>query len=569
MAFFGLALILSVAFSLNLWLVAEDKRPPPYDYAGYLNASITIYDAIRHGSLQELVSALADPYRPPLVPLSALPFYTVFGTSYQSAMLTNLLYMTILVICTYKLARMSHSAEVGLIVAGIIWAVPGVMNYARIFGLDFPEAALVSAGLYLTAASKGFTSRGTSLALGAVVGLGLLTKWSYFVFVTPIIVMELIQRRQIVNTRNVILAGIVAAAISSPWYIYAVSQGLIQRLAYYAWGAAAKPYAPSGSLFDLSALLYYPRFTYTHIIGPVFGIGLLLVFCLALPQVIRRRASSNSRLVKSLALSLLVPLLVFAFLEDKGLRFFLPALPCLLVLLVWTGSGTRIRGIRIGAFLLVGVLLGGSFLSVVGAFQPAIGTRFQIYEPWTISDTYFGYNDYSPPKPYDWKVEQVVESIGTLDKDGYVATLTSHWVFNQDTLNYYAVRLGFYSLRFRDFRDDLVYPPYDDLDAYDFVLMKTDNVGESWNTNNVRKILERLRNPNDPFYLEHEMIRSFDLPDGSQLLLFGRGAPQALSQCTSLSSAHGNMHQSQVFADLFLERSKSETLNDILPHQCA
>jgi len=366
--------------------------------------------------------------------------------------------------------------------------------------------------------------------------------------VTPAIVVELIYHRRSVNIRNVVLSGIVAAAIALPWYINALGKGLIQKLAYYAWGTGAKPYAPSSSLFDLTALLYYPRIVYTHLVGRLYGTALLAILCLALLLVVTRRAFSSSRFVKSLALSFLVPLLVFTLLEDKGIRFFLPALPCLLVLLIWAGRGIRLRHLRIGPLLLIAVALGGSFLSVVGALQPTIGARFGIYEPWTVSDEYFGYNDYSPPKPHDWKVMEVVEAIAAVDPRADVGILANHWVFNQDTLAYYALRLGFDSLKFRDFRDAQVVPPYDDPDNYDLVLVKTANVGEAWDTNSVRKILERLGNLKDPFYLDHEMVQSLDLPDGSQLLLFVKKDMHASSAQGSgviLSQVRQTYHQLQ------------------------
>jgi len=301
-----------------------------------------------------------------------------------------------------------------------------------------------------------------------------------------------------------------------------LGEGLIQKLAYHAWGAGAKPYAPSNSLFDLTALLYYPHIVYTHLVGRLYGTALVAILCLALLLVVKRRVFSSSHFVKSLALSFLVPVLVFALLEDKGIRFFLPAVPCLLVLLIRAGWGIRLRHVRIGPSLLIGVALGGSFLSAVGALQPAIGSRFGIYEPWTISDQYFGYIDYSPPKPYDWKVTEVVEAIAAVDPRADAGILANHWVFNQDTLAYYALRLGFDSLKFRDFRDARVVPPYGDPNNYDSVLVKTANIGEAWDTNSVRKILERLGNPEDSFYLDHEMVQSHDLPDGSQLVLFAK-----------------------------------------------
>jgi len=525
-----LSVILTVASSINLWLVGQDARPPPWDYANYLIASLRMYNAVRQGSLSGFLRTFEDPYRPPLVPLAALPFYAMFGISYRSAMLANLVFIAILVFSTYGLAeKMLHSAWPALVAAGIICTIPGVIAYGRVYSLDLPTAALGAAGLYLTAACDGFRKRGISIALGAVVGLGMLTKWSYFVFVSPMIVAEIVQHRGNINTRNMILSGIAAAAMSSIWYVNALVQGLIHKLVHYAWGPGAQLYAPSGSLFDLSVLLYYPRALYTHLIGPFYAIGLASVFCLGLLRIIRRPFSGNSRLIKSVALSFLMSLLIFSLLEDKSARFFLPAVLVPVILLSWVGWETRMRQLKVGPFLLLGILVVGSVMSAVGTVDPPIGSRFGIYEPLTISDTYFGYNDYSPPKPYDWKLEQVITLLGTLRPDAWVGILACHWVFNQDTFTYSALLSGYDMLRFRDFRDDQVIPPYDDLLNYDFVLMKTGDVG----TNQIGKlsrILEDLKDPENGFYREHQMIATYKLPDGSQAQLFVRSGFDHTSQ---------------------------------------
>jgi hypothetical protein len=518
----ALALILATAFLINLWFVAHDNRPPPWDYATYLTSSLRLYDAARLGSLNELSATLGNPYRPPLVPLAALPFYALFGTSYAAAMLVNLVFIAILVLSTYGLAmEMLHSSWPALAAAGVVCTLPGVIAYTRVYGLDLPTTAFVAAGLYLTAASQGFKIRSTSIALGVVVGLGMLTKWTYFVFVAPMIILELLRYRRAINPKNFILSGLVAMGICSMWYIYAFQLGLIRTLIYYSWGPGAKLYSPSSSMFDLAAFLYYPRMLYDLLIGPFYAIALIPPFCIALLFATKRRSFQGSRLALSLVLSFLMPLAVFSFLEDKSLRFLLPALPCLVVLLVCTSWQIHLRRVRVGHLLLLVVVIVGSCISVVGSLQPSVGSRFGIYEPWTISDQYSGYNNYSPPKPYDWKLEKVIELISSMDPDASVGVLANHWVYNQDTLTYYALRLGFERLTFRDFRDLQVFPPYDDLNNYDFILVKTGEIGGG-DTQSVTRILERLKNPDDSFYADHEMIQSCALPDGSQLFVFAK-----------------------------------------------
>jgi hypothetical protein len=448
----------------------------------------------------------------------------MFGVSYGSAMLANLVFIAILVLSTYWLAKaMSDSHWSALVAAGIISTLPGVIAYGRVYGLDLPTAALVSAGLYLTVAVQGFKTRGRSIVLGVVVGLGMLTKWTYFIFVAPVIIVELVRHRRSVNLRNMILFGLAAAGVPSAWYVRAVQQGLIGKLIAASWGPGSKYYAPSGNMFDLSSLLFYPGRLYTSLIGPLYGITLIVLVCTALLLAVRKRQSlTGSKLAMPLALSFLLPLSAFSLITNKDTRFLLPALPCLVVLLVCVGWRTQLGRIRIGTALLLVVVLAGLFTSVIGSLQPTVGYHVGIYSASTISDQFENdYTPYSLPKPYDWKVAQVIEFVGKQNLHANIGILASHWAYNQDTLAYYALLMGFDGLRFRDFRYGQVVPPYDDLDNYDFILIKPDLGGEVLGES-VTKIRERLANPEDTFYVNHEMIQSFDLPDSSHLLVFAR-----------------------------------------------
>ncbi len=152
-----LSTIATLACAINVWLVSSDTRPQTWDYADYLATSVRIRNALLRGSLPQLISVLASPYRPPLIPLAAQPFYAVFGVSPSTAMLVNVLFILILIVGSYLLARhLSESSLVGLVASGIVSTLPGVMISSRVFGVDFPTAALVPIAIYFAVSSNGF-----------------------------------------------------------------------------------------------------------------------------------------------------------------------------------------------------------------------------------------------------------------------------------------------------------------------------------------------------------------------------------------------------------------------------
>ena len=467
-----------------------------------------------------------DPYRPPLVSLAALPFYAILGTSYVSAMLVNIAFLVVLVASTYKLGELVGSPALGLVLAGIVATLPGMMTFGRVFGLDFPLAVMVTASICLTLDCEGFKRRGISVALGIVLGLGMLTKWTFVVFVAPFVAFEIFRYRRRLNLVNAFVTFALFVAISSTWYVNALQQNLASQLVR---ASGLQHYPAASSLLTLGSLLFYPS-VIVVIMGPVLAWSLVTVASLSgallLKRLVTHHTTVNIATTGSLLSSLLFSLLVFTFLVTKSVRFIIPIIPVFLLLLlfaVWRTGG------RIGPLILIILAISGACISFAGALYPQLGVSAGIYRPTNIA--YQGYSyEYSFPDSRDWYVEQSLELAAAVNPNAWVAVLANHWVFNQDTLKYYALRLGLSvpdgirGLNFLDYRDDQMgrVGGYEGLSTFDIVFMKTGSVGDPVHTQAVRGILSRLSNPNDTFYLAWRMVKAFDLPDGSRLLIFAK-----------------------------------------------
>jgi hypothetical protein len=549
-----LATITIATSAVNLIIISADNRPIPWDYAYYLSKSLIFYDALKRGSLSQFVNVYNDPYRPPFFSLAVVPFYAIFGTSYLSAMLANVAFLAVLVASTYKLGELVGSESLGLVLAGFVSVSPGIMTFARISGLDYPVAVMVTASICLALACEGFKKRGYSIGLGVALGLGMLTKWTFIVFVAPLLAIEVFRYRRKINFVNLCLAFGLFIAISSTWYIGALQQNLLSTLGRVAWGPGvfSYGYAPSESLLDRASLLYYPG-AILVILGPVLGWSLIALAIISLVLMMMRLASRrmNMAQIGSLLSSLLISLMVFTFVVNKGVRFILPVIPvflALLVLLVW-----RIR--RIGPLILIILAIGGACISFAGALYPQLGASVGVYYPTAIENqsyshynytTYYNYYnyEYSFPDSRDWHVLQALEFTAAVNANARVGVLADTWVFNQDTLKYYSLWLGLTApndmtgLSFLDYRDGQMtrIGGYAGLSNFDVIFVKTGDVGDLAYTKIVRGILTRLSNPGDPFYLTWKMVKSFDLPDGSQLIIFTKNLSNSNSNSSSTSN---------------------------------
>jgi len=330
---------------------------------------------------------------------------------------------------------------------------------------------------------------------------------------------------------------VVASVIALPWYVNAMRQGLVEELV--AGVVANSPtaiFAPYGTsnLLDSRTLMFYPMGIFYALIGPYYSIILdilLAIFGFALFQnQIRRAGAMSSTGFRSVGLAVASGLVVFSLFVDKDVRFILPVVPVLIVLAASIGWKIRLQNLKLGPMFLLGLLLCGSGLTILGLTQPSIGARIGLYS--TYSD-YSRYHDWIANFPLvhdDWKLSQIIQLMVSLNPKANVAILAAHWVFNQDTLSYEALLMGYEYLQFTDFREYQVQNPYlGNLSRYDFTLLKTGDVGSGWLTITLDKILKELQNSSDPFYSTNRMVGSFSLPDNSTLYIFARTSASSLT----------------------------------------
>jgi hypothetical protein len=538
------AVITIAPCAVNFLLISGDNRPPEWDYAYYLTKSLVFYSALRAPSLSQFISMYNDPYRPPFVSLAALPFYAVFGTSYLSAMMANLAFLFMLAVSTYQLGKRAASEAMGLVLTSIVVTLPGIMTSGRIFGLDFALTVIVTASVWLAIACEGFNKRGTSVALGIALGLGMLTKWTFLVFAAPVVVVEIVRYRRRINLKNAIVSFALFFVISSTWYLNALKYNLVIALAHASWGASAQPSA--AEVLNLGSFRYYPS-AILILVGPVLSWTLILLAIVSIALLLKRFATRHMAIkmgpVPSLLSCLLASILIFTLLSNKQFRFIVPALPVFLSLLVLAVWKTRIRVLSL---ILIVIAISGSCISLAGALYPQLGVAAGIYhEDGNIASDGYSY-EYSLPDSRDWHLDEALEFAAAVKSNARVAILADHWVFNQDTFEYYSIRLGLSmwgastGLNFLDYRETQIASigGYDGLSKFDIVFVKTGSLGIPYFTQTARVILARLSNPNDPFYLTWKMAKVFDLPDGSQLKIYTKNTISAAPSPNSNSTAN-------------------------------
>ncbi|MEA3337012.1 MAG: tetratricopeptide repeat protein [Chloroflexota bacterium] len=124
----------------------------------------------------------ATTFWPPLTYLFTQPLYLIFGFNPDVSVATNTVLLALLIILTYLIGQRLYNQTAGVLAAAMVSFYPIVATISRTYYLDISLAVMVAAAFYLLLRSEAFSQTGSSLVFGALLGLGLLTKKTFFIF---------------------------------------------------------------------------------------------------------------------------------------------------------------------------------------------------------------------------------------------------------------------------------------------------------------------------------------------------------------------------------------------------
>jgi hypothetical protein len=506
----------------------ESGTPPGWDQAVHLRDSVVFErilrdpSAVTGGALRSILGGserypLLTPsgYYPPLVPGVTALLYLVGGRSYETAMVTNLLFLALLIVSVWGLGNRLFGRPAGVLAGLLVLAAPGIRSNAGEYMLDLPLTALVIASVWLLLSTGRFRARGRSLAFGALCGAGMLAKWSFFLFLAAPVMMALVaglreardgQSRR-ARWMNLGWAIGAAAAVMAPYYA-PILPILVRKTVVHAGGAAdgfGSPFSFASVAFHLEAL---PR----RLMGwplTLSVLGGLILF----PW--RRREARGAGIF--LALWAVSVYILFTFgVANKQSRYLLPWLPVLVLLGVrgivelWRGrSGPKKWSAAAGALLLVTLPMAG------------LG------------------GGWKPESEGNWRIDEIARrlqgDLAPLSGDGRTAwklgVIPDMRRVNGPTVAYYvarrdlpvtvvqlvnrmkrhvAIEVGLDPFDRRDF--------YQSFEEYDYLLTKTgDNAVPPWEA-----VVPAMTRYFESRQAEFTRIGVFEEPDGSTVSLYRR-----------------------------------------------
>jgi hypothetical protein len=471
--FVGLAGVASV------WL-ALDRRPPEWDHANHLERVVNCADDMAHANVAAIIERSS--FYPPLAVCAAALVYALAPSDVAAAQAAILGFLALGMASVYVLAR-SFTGGSGSVVAALLFGSANFVVYSSLrFQLDLPLAAMVAVALVVLLRVEGFSRAGWSIALGVVLGLGMLTKPPFAVYVLPALVLVGAQARGPRRLGHLALTVLAGGAVAVLWYGPRLF-GIFAQIEARSFKQAAE--SGHAAPWTAEGLLFYPKW-----FVPQFGLLAVLLTLIGFVVAAHRRQWF-------LPVSLVVPFLVFEAIQNKNLRYTLPLLPVAAVLggIGFDTLRGPLRAVATVAVALAAVAqVGGTAFGVPpGLAMPIVGI------PLTGGD---------PPRRADWPHRKILTLIAR-DARGAAATVSvvpNSEFFSVSNFRYYALRDGLPLRWARAWDEEPI--------GVNYMILKNGDQGPEWTAAKPRRIAERLAQDH---YLARvfPVIGEFPLPDGS------------------------------------------------------
>jgi 4-amino-4-deoxy-L-arabinose transferase-like glycosyltransferase len=366
----GLAAVVVVVFiAITAWWLALDQASPDGDASRHFGTAFSDRDTFLKGAQLWWFRYEPDAgaIYPPLVYLIA-QIGMLGGLNVDGPVLAvNVVTVPALAAGTFGMARLAYGRLAGLLAVLFVLATPVVIGQFHLFMLDLPLAAFVALSAWLLMASNRFADRRLSLLAGVAVGLGLLTKQTFPVFIAPLVGIILLRGgwRQ---WRNILLFALPALVIAGPWYVEhldglrrVAAEGTLQSS-----GVNTNAFGTEYTRFSLDNFTWY-AWTFANI---HFYLPLTLLFLTGLVQAVRdwvrrRRESLAPELIVGAVVGYVGVALVFGY---QDARYSIPAVAFVAVVGGGWIAGMRPRLRTAGAIVLAAVLVLNTVAVNTGAF---------------------------------------------------------------------------------------------------------------------------------------------------------------------------------------------------------
>ncbi len=227
---------------ITCWWLSVDRSVPIWDAGLHLEITFNVHHLLSTGNLGGALSTSA-PY-PPFAYLVGSLGIAIGGLGVAPPIIAeNVVFYSLLALGCYQVSRLAFGPVAGLLSVVFALGSPLIIAQSHVFMTDAPETAMVAVSIWLIIATEGFTRKRSCALAGLAVGIGMLTKEPFAIFVLGVIAVTAV-RGGPQAWRGMAIFAVVALAIALPWYIHEYSK--IQEIKTEAT-ASSTAFAPPGA----------------------------------------------------------------------------------------------------------------------------------------------------------------------------------------------------------------------------------------------------------------------------------------------------------------------------------
>jgi len=497
-----------IVFSNIVWLKI-DTQPPHWDAARHFWTSLhykqIVFDGEREQSkylLKELSKRYY--YYPPFFYLTTLPIYFIAKSADAVTLSANIFYIFILIFSTYGIGKIIWNRKTGILASAFISVSPMILSFFREYQLDMPLTAMVALSFYLLLKSQQFSRLKYSILLGFSLAGGMLTKWTFPIFIIgpiifiigAVIIQALKQKNKIkyllLRIGNACICFLVLSILSFPWYWYNRHQLKID-------------FTNNGSItVNKGAYLTHMINSHTYLALFVFiTIGVIITFTL------KNNFKKNTILLFSIAT---IFALMQKYIKNTDARYMLPWLVygSILASFWLTNISNKLFKNFITSIFII--------IMVVNFFLVSFGLNFLPQSlPIRIGQnkyTLFHQGGYTSGRPVteNWQIENILSDIAQDSKNQNIpqpikltSQIDDHIRFNNWGLIYYSLLHNTLGISYDDFNK--IY-------WSDYIITRFDNADSE-----KKFILEKEREQKDIGF-ELFLVNEYPLPNQTKAQLY-------------------------------------------------
>ena len=499
------------SLAIDIFWLSLNNLPPAWDQSTHLASAFKLnhlfndpryFDSLWWKEIYDVTPS----YRGPFTYLSTLPLLKIFGPSFKSAILINQFFNGILLVCIYLQGSLFHKRSTGLWAAFLCSVSPAFLVQRTDYLIDLSLTSLITCSwLFLCLWRTGKFNKWISAILsGLFFGFVFLCKPTGLLFF--IIPIFLIIANSIIDFKrksfSLIIQFIVMISTSVlvffPWF----SQNWLTIITSInkarRWGILYQDGLESDSL---SGWLYY-----INLIPDVFGKFLFIIIITGIIYYFLERKNiyifGNLKFNRRLIWFVSFPLgsfLICIFMSTKDLRFILPLLPQLFILV-----SIFISSIKFKWNLVWRVSI--SIIGLLGVLWYQFGIGLNI----------IGENTNFPVNNEEWPLEEIVKTIKLTSpySKSTVAVLSDSKYLNAFNIDAEGIRQSdLVSGRQIYYQSDYL---INEINNYDWYLIKSGDQGIMSNKYHL-ELGEFIKNSSD-----FKKVKVWNLPDKSHVSLFRR-----------------------------------------------